>query len=235
LNLLLFTAQDRRDDGLLRITDQRLEHLRSVHGAQVGDSVRVGEINGQVGTANILELSDNAALLSDTLIEAPPEKLPVSVILALPRPKMLRRILRAVAEFGVPELHLINSYRVEKSYWQTPVLEAETIHRYLLQGLEQSRDTVLPQVHCHRRFKPFVEDLLPDMLQDRRALLAHPGDWPPCPSGLNDQTTVIIGPEGGFIPYEVDLLQGAGCETVSLGPRILRVENALPFLLAKLF
>ena len=235
MNLLLFTARDRRDDGLLRITDHRLDHLLNVHGAQVGDSVRVGEINGQVGTANILALSDNAALLSDTLTEAPPEKLPVSVILALPRPKMLRRILRAVAEFGVPELHLINSYRVEKSYWQTPVLEAETIHRYLLQGLEQSRDTVLPQVYCHRRFKPFVEDLLPGMIHDRRTLLAHPGDWPPCPSRVHEKTTVIIGPEGGFIPYEVELLQGVACETVSLGQRILRVENALPFLLAKLF
>jgi hypothetical protein len=51
-----------------------------------------------------------------------PRPLPLTVVLALPRPKMLRRILRALAEVGVKELHLINSYRVEKSYWQSPLL-----------------------------------------------------------------------------------------------------------------
>jgi RsmE family RNA methyltransferase len=188
-----------------------------------------------MGSGLILELSDERAVLAITLNLPPPTKLPLSLVIALPRPKMLRRILRNVAEFGAAELHLINSYRVEKSYWQTPVLQTETIREYLLQGLEQSRDTVLPQVHCHQRFKPFVEDRLPTMIEGRCALLAHPGDYPPCPRGVRGETLVMIGPEGGFIPYEVEKLQEAGCQTVSLGPRILRVENALTSLLGRLF
>jgi 16S rRNA (uracil1498-N3)-methyltransferase len=148
---------------------------------------------------------------------------------------MLRRVVRAVAEFGVRELHLINSYRVEKSYWQTPALAPGTIRAYLLQGLEQSRDTVPPTVTCHRLFKPFVEDALPGMIAGRRALLAHPGDHPPCPRGVTGETVLVVGPEGGLIPYEVAKLQEAGCEVVSLGPRILRVEHALVSLLGRLF
>ena len=235
LNLLLFSERDRNNDGLLEITGRRLQHLLEVHGKHSGDLVRVGEINGTLGTARIVSIDNKAALLEPSLDQPPPQKLPLCLVVALPRPKMLRRILRTVAEFGVPELHLINSYRVEKSFWQTPVLQEQTIGEYLLQGLEQSRDTVLPTVQCHQRFKPFVEDLLPGLVARRRALLAHPGDHPPCPRGLAEPTLLAIGPEGGFIPYEVDKLQAAGCETVTLGPRILRVENAVTALLGRLF
>jgi RsmE family RNA methyltransferase len=235
VNLLLFTDSDRLGDNQITVRDRRLQHLLQVHRAQVGDQVRVGELGGLMGSGHILELNSERAVLATTLNLPPPAKLPLSLVVALPRPKMLRRILRTVAEFGAAELHLINSYRVEKSYWQTPVLQAQTIREYLLQGLQQSRDTVLPQVHCHPRFKPFVEDRLPGVIGNRRALLAHPGDYPPCPRGVRGETLVVIGPEGGFIPYEVEKLQDAGCETVSLGPRILRVENALTGLLGRLF
>jgi RsmE family RNA methyltransferase len=235
VNLLLFTDSDRLESQQITVQDRRLQHLLQVHRAKVGDQVRVGEVGGLMGSGHILELNSERAVLAIALDRPPPDKLPLSLVIALPRPKMLRRILRSVAEFGAAELHLINSYRVEKSYWQTPVLQAETIREYLLQGLEQSRDTVLPQIHCHPRFKPYVEDQLPAMIEDRRALLAHPGDYPPCPRELRGETLVVIGPEGGFIPYEVKKLQDAGCETVSLGPRILRVENALTSLLGRLF
>ena len=235
MNLLLFSAKDRNVSGQLQISDARLEHLLEVHGKGSGDTVRVGEINGDMGNAKIISIDKSAAILEPTLDRAPPAKLPLTLIVALPRPKMLRRILRAVAEFGVNELHLINSYRVEKSYWQTPVLQENVIEQYLLQGLEQSRDTQLPRIHLHKRFKPFVEDELPEVILGKQALLAHPGDYPSCPRGAAGPTLFIIGPEGGFIPYEVEMLEGAGCQTVSLGPRILRVENAVTSLIGRLF
>ncbi len=235
MNLLLFTAADRLGEQRIRVADHRLQHLSEVLGAQVGDQLRVGELDGLTGSGQILEISTEQAILTIQLEQAPPPKLPLCLVLALPRPKMLRRIVRTVAELGVAELHLIHSRRVEKSYWQTPALQADTLRAYLLQGLEQSRDTVLPQVLCHRRFKPFVEDVMPGMVEGRRALLAHPGDHPPCPRDLQQETLLVIGPEGGFIPYEVEKLAAAGCQAVSLGPRILRVENALSTLLGRLF
>jgi len=136
---------------------------------------------------------------------------------------------------GVADIHLINSYRVEKSYWQSPLLAPDALRACLVQGLAQARDTLLPRVTCHRRFRPFVEDSLPPMVAGRRALLAHPGAYPPCPAGVDAEMLVVIGPEGGFIPYEVEKLQAAGCEVVSLGPRILRVETAVPALLGRLY
>jgi RsmE family RNA methyltransferase len=234
MNLLLFTTSDCLEDGRLAVTDRRLQHLREVHRAAVGDQVRVGEVNGAVGTGILLELDSRRAVLSVDLDSPPPVKLPLELFVALPRPKMLRRILRTAAECGVARLRLFNSYRVEKSYWQTPVLAEQSIREYLLQGLEQARDTVLPEVSCHRLFKPFVEDELPQLLQGKRALLAHPGEHQPCPRDLAQPTVAILGPEGGFIPYEVEKLVNAGAQPVSLGPRILRVETAVTSLLGRM-
>ncbi|MEP5766380.1 MAG: 16S rRNA (uracil(1498)-N(3))-methyltransferase [Halieaceae bacterium] len=240
MNLLLFSAQDRLDGegegegDRIRIAGQRLQHLQEVLSSNEGDRLRVGEINGLMGHGEILELGPDEALLQVELDQSPPPKLPLTLLLALPRPKMLRRILRTVAELGVAELHLLNSARVEKSYWQTPVLEPAVVEAYFLQGLSQSRDTVLPGLSVHKRFKPFVEDELPALIEGQRALLAHPGEYPPCPGNDQQATVLVIGPEGGFIPYEVEKLQAAGCDTISLGPRILRVENAVSTLIAKM-
>jgi RsmE family RNA methyltransferase len=227
LNLILFTDGDRVDLSTIALRGRRLQHLREVNRANSGDILRVGEINGLMGTGEILEINDTLASLSISLDQSPPKKLPLRLVLALPRPKMLRRILRTIAELGVSELHLINSYRVEKSYWQSPVLKPDTVREYLLLGLEQARDTQLPLVHHHSAFKPFVEDDLPG--------IAHPGEYAPCQRHISGEILLVIGPEGGFIPYEVAKLQRAGCKVVSLGPRILRVENAVSSLLGRLF
>ncbi len=235
MNLLLFSAAQRIDEQRIRVTGEQLAQLRAVSGIAIGREVRAGEVGGLLGTAVLETLDENEATLAVTLERQPPRKLPASLVLALPRPKMLRRILRSVAEFGISELHLVHSYRVEKSYWQTPVLAEQMVRRYLLAGLAQSVDTVLPAVQQHRRFKPFVEDVLPDLASDRIALVAHPDAHRPCPRDIPGQAVLVVGPEGGFTDYEIGKLTAAGCEAVNLGPRILRVENAVSRLLGKLF
>ena len=174
MNLILFTDSDRLESSKIALRGRRLQHLRQIHRANSGDILRVGEIDGLMGEGEILEINDDFATLAISLHQPPPEKLPLSLVLALPRPKMLRRILRTIAELGVPELHLINSYRVEKSYWQSPALSQDTVRDYLLLGLEQSRDTQVPIVHQHHAFKPFVEDHLPTMIGGRHALAGRP-------------------------------------------------------------
>ncbi|MEM8563569.1 MAG: 16S rRNA (uracil(1498)-N(3))-methyltransferase [Pseudomonadota bacterium] len=234
MNLLLFTESDRLDARRIRVTDRRLDHLYAVLKSVPGDSIRVGELHGKIGTGELLDIDEQQAILSVELDQTPPARMPLCLVLALPRPKMLRRILRCVAEIGVDQLHLIHSYRVEKSYWQTPALQPNLINEYLMQGLEQAQDTILPTVCCHKRFKPFVEDVLPALMKGRDTLLAQPGDNPPCPRNMQRDMLVTVGPEGGFIPYEVEKLTAAGCREVSLGPRILRVETAVTALLSRL-
>lgn len=235
MNLLLLTDADFIAADRVRITDRRLQHLNLVNKASVGQTLRAGRLGGLQGQATLLSINHKAAELQVDLQHIPPAKLPITLLLALPRPKMLRRTLQTIASMGVGKLVLINSYRVEKSFWQTPFLQPEALTAELILGLEQARDTLLPEVVLAKRFKPFVEDELPALIANTRGLIAHPGDYPDCPRALSEPVTLAIGPEGGWIPYEVDLLIKAGLQPVQLGERILRVETAVPVLLARLF
>ncbi|GGJ99443.1 16S rRNA (uracil(1498)-N(3))-methyltransferase [Pseudomonas matsuisoli] len=235
MNLLLLEESDFIAENRVILRDRRLRHMQEVHQAESGDELRVGLIEGDMGRGTLLHVEADYAELEVVLDTPPPTKLPVTLILALPRPKMLRRVLQSVASMGVARLILVNSYRVEKSFWQTPFLTPTSIREQLILGLEQARDTRLPSVQIQKRFKPFVEDELPTLVQGTRALVAHPGDWPTCPRYVEGAVTLAIGPEGGWIPYEVDKLRDQGFEAVQLGDRILRVETAVVALLARLF
>ncbi len=236
MNLLLLEDGDFVAEGRALLRGRRLAHLHEVHRAESGDVLRVGRLGGAMGAGRILRLDAEAAEIAvETLEQNPPAKLPVTLLLALPRPKMLKRVLQTVASMGVPRLVLLNSYRVEKSFWQTPFLSPEAIREQLILGLEQARDTVLPEVVIEKRFKPFVEDRLPQLAAGTLGLVGHPGDYPDCPRLVDAPVTLAIGPEGGWIPYEVEKLQEAGLQAVQLGERILRVETAVPVLLARLF
>jgi len=235
VNLLLLDTADFIADDRVLLRDRRLTHLQQVHRAEAGEQLRVGRVGGNMGSGQLLRLDAHEAELQVSFDQPPPAKLPVTLLLALPRPKMLRRVLQTVAAMGVPRLVLLNSYRVEKSFWQTPFLEPAAIHEQLILGLEQARDTVLPEVMIEKRFKPFVEDRLPQLAADTLGLVGHPGDFPHCPRAVTQPVTLAIGPEGGWIPYEVDKLAAAGLRPVQLGERILRVETAVSALLARLF
>lgn len=235
MNLLLLEDDDFIAADRVLLSGRRLKHLQEVHRAAVGDTLRVGHLNGLMGSGQLLRLDAEQAELSVQLEQAPPAKLPITLLLALPRPKMLRRVLQTISTMGVPRLILLNSYRVEKSFWQTPFLEPQAIREQLVLGLEQALDTVLPEVIIEKRFKPFVEDQLPGIAASTLGLVGHPGDFPACPRAVEQAVTLAIGPEGGWIPYEVEKLEQAGLQPVQLGARILRVETAVTALLARLF
>jgi RsmE family RNA methyltransferase len=235
VNLLLLEDADFIAADRVVLRDRRLTHMQEVHRSEVGDSLRVGRIGGLLGSAEVLRLEPREAELRISLDSPPPAKLPLTLLLALPRPKMLRRVFQTVATMGVPRVILLNSYRVEKSFWQTPFLQPEAIREQLILGLEQARDSVLPEIIIEKRFKPFVEDRLPQLAEGTLGLVGHPGDYPACPRAVDQQVTLAIGPEGGWIPYEVDLLKQSGLQPVQLGERILRVETAVTALLARLF
>lgn len=235
MNLLLLEEADFIAADRVVLRDRRLKHMQEVHRSVVGDSLRVGRLGGQLGSAELLRLETHEAELSVQFDKEPPVKLPLTLLLALPRPKMLRRVFQTVATMGVPKIILLNSYRVEKSFWQTPFLEPEAIREQLVLGLEQARDSVLPEVIIEKRFKPFVEDRLPALVEGTLGLVGHPGDFPPCPRAVEQPITLAIGPEGGWIPYEIELLRKSGLQPVQLGERILRVETAVTALLSRLF
>ena len=234
MNLLLL-AEDQCNDSIAIVRGRQLDHLLSVQRAQVGDSVRIGKLNGLMGKGLIKTLNADLLTLEINLDTPSPAAIPLTLILALPRPKMLRRTLQTIAAMGIKRLYLVNSRRVEKSFWQTPMLRPEAVQEQLILGLEQARDTIMPKIYLRKLFKPFVEDELAEIISGSSALVAHPTTAMPCPINCQAAVTLAVGPEDGFIPYEVEKFNETGFESVHLGPRILRVENAVPAIISRLF
>lgn len=212
-----------------------MKHVLEVHRAGIGDELTVGLADDRIGTGSVAKLTESVLEMDIRLERKPPAALAASLVLALPRPKVLKRMLRSVSALGVKRLVLLNAFRVEKSYWGSPVLHPESIREQLAIGLEQARDTVFPEVTTKPLFKPFVEDELPGLAQGTLCLVAHPGSLEACPRNAGKAVTLAIGPEGGFIPYEIEMLIKAGFVPVHCGDRILSVETAVPFLLSRLF
>jgi len=236
MNLILLFPSDFTDASmsLVRLSGHRREHAVSVCNVEVGFTLKVGLINGNMGTAVVLEITDTVLDLQVTLDEHPPTSLPLTLICALPRPKSLFKCIEVATVMGVKTMYFINSYRVEKNYWGSQRLEGSELKHHMIIGLEQSRDTILPKLEFRRRFKPFVEDELSAIINDSRALVAHPYAAQPCPYHCTGPITLIIGPEGGFIPYEIEMLQKQDVEAVSFGARILRVEHAVAALIGRI-
>jgi len=234
VNLLLLLPSEIDARGNACVEGRRLEHVRSVHNATVGETLKVGVLGGRVGEGEITKLDEKQLELCCTLEHDPPPALPVSLVLALPRPPVLRRVLQHVASVGIKKLVLLHAKRVEKSYWQSSALEPDAIAESLVLGLEQARDTILPEVLLRQRFRPFVEDELAILAKGTTALVAHPEAAKPCPADLPGPITLVIGPEGGFIPFEIDLVRAQGFAPITLGPRPLRVEAAVSALVGRL-
>jgi 16S rRNA (uracil1498-N3)-methyltransferase len=226
MNLVLLFDEDFVATGRARLDGRRLQHVSSVHRAAVGDELMVGVAGGRIGRGRVVRLDD--ALELEVVLDAdPPPPAGVTLVLALPRPKVLNRVIAAATSMGIKRIELINAWRVEKSYWSSPRLAPENLRAQSILGLEQARDTVLPQIAVHRFFRRFAEEELPEIARGTRALVAHPAARPPMPRGVAEAVTLAIGPEGGFIAEEIASLERAGFEAVSIGERILRVETAV--------
>ena len=232
MNLLLIEPGELAADGTARLTARRAAHVSEVLRAAPGARIRVGVVGGRMGEAEVLSSEPSELVLAPRLGGEPPPPSPVALVVAVPRPKILRRVLQAAASMGVKRILLLGTYRVEKSFFASPALEPAAIRAELLLGLEQGRDTILPEVSFRRLFKPFVEDELEALFPEPARLLAHPAPAAPLLGALpgrGPRAVLAIGPEGGFTAYEAQRLEEKGFAPFSLGPRVLRVDAAVPY------
>ena len=242
MNCILLPAAKFFDNSAYINETKQIEHVNQVLGAKVGDTLKVGQLEGNLGSAIIADITPERILLNNVnLTTAPPPKLNLTVVLALPRPKVLRRLMMDMTALGVRDIILINSYRTQKSYWQSPMLNR--LDEFVLEGLQQGVDTVAPRISLQKRFKPFVEDELVQLITNR-AIIAHPYAELSFSQYIQQQSTesshgsilpsmVFIGAEGGWIEYEVELLARQGCQAVHIGARILRTEAAVNAILGQ--
>jgi RsmE family RNA methyltransferase len=234
MNIILLHKEDFISTNRVKLSGRRFQHATSFLHAETGKTLQVGLLDGELGQGTVVALGETSLELETVFTTPPPPPLPITLILAMPRPKVLKRVLQGVTALGVKKIYLINTWRVDKSYWQSPALSKETLDEQLFLGLEQGRDTLLPSVTIEKRFKPFVEDRLPEIVEGTNPLVAHPTSSQPCPSNMTTPATLAIGPEGGFTDYEITMLETKGFTPIQLGSRALRVETAVPALIGRL-
>lgn len=231
MNLLLADESDRVQD-TLHIEGRRALHIRQVLQAKVGSRIVVGMVRQGEGSAQVLSIVHNQVVLGDLQIEAPQQIPRLRLVIALPRPKALRKLLQTAASFGVDHIDVINAWRVHKSYWNSPLVALDAMREELWLGCEQGRHCWLPTIEVQRFLVPFVEGLS-DFSGNK--LLAHPGesDWLCSSVREAGETTIAIGPEGGWIQREVSSFAASGFQSFSISDSILRSEIALAATLAQ--
>jgi 16S rRNA (uracil1498-N3)-methyltransferase len=241
VNLIVLEPGDFVGEDRVRLVDRRLVHARKHLRVSPGDRLRVGLLDegegpaaANLGVGEVLRCDREALELRVELGELPPLASALTLALALPRPPTLAKVLQQGTAMGIKRFVLFHSRRVEKSYWDASALAPAALRRELILGLEQSVDTVLPRVELVRRFLPFVEDRLAELRARGPVLVGDPEAAQPCPRALAGEACLVLGPEGGFVPFERERFAALGDTLVSLGPRILRVETAAIALLARL-
>ena len=230
MNLILIEPEELTHDNIARVTGPRLRHLREVLGLVTGATLRVGVVDGPRGTAVVGSLNDDAAVLECTFDAVAPGRPAVDLLLALPRPKVMRRLFAQLAALGVGRIMLTNAARVERHYFDAHILSPQIYRPLLIEGLQQARDTRLPVVTIHRQFRILVEDDLQDLGPSHGRIVAQPGDAPSigqrAADSRPDRLMLAVGPEGGWNEFELSLLKTHAFLPISLGTRTLRSDTA---------
>ncbi len=228
MNRIILEASEVRD-GVAVVHGRRAVHIASVLKAVPGKKLAIGVLNGWIGTGIVQQASAAEVLMECNLCGPVPAEQDIDVILALPRPKVMKRLWAPLAAMGVRRVVLVNADQVERVYFDTHWIDEEHFRPLMIEGLEQSGATRLPHVVIRKQFKPFVEDELDSLVVCRRRLALDPnGSGFPrdlCTSA-DGGIVMAIGPEGGWTGYELDLLECRGFERVSLGWRVLRSDVA---------
>lgn len=234
MNLILLAPDELEADGSIVLRDGRARHVHDVLRASPGSEVRIGILDGPVGTGLVTAVDPQHVRLA--CVFPTPDALPVppvDLLLALPRPKVLRRLWPHLAALGVGRVMLTNAAKVERNYFDSHYVRPEGFRPLLIEGLQQARDTRVPNVTVHKQFRKLIEDELDVLCPDTTRLVAHPGGVQSIRDVLTGarppatrRVVLAVGPEGGWNDFERALMQSRGFVDVSLGPRTLATTTA---------
>ncbi len=235
MNMILLFSEDFVGPTRVRLNDYRAEHIREIHRAPLGKTLKVGLANGGVGDGTLVAMEDGAVTLEVSIPDTVPETPRISLVLALPRPQTLKKVLETIGAFGLKRLCLINTDRVQKSFFSSKLLKERAWMKHLRLGMEQGGRTYLPEINVEPSLTSFLSKFDESFPQSVR-LIAHPGQksslWD---ADLKPDSEIMcaLGPEGGWLDPEVEAFCAKGFLPVRLGETVHRVENAVTALLAQ--
>ncbi len=213
----------------------RAGHIRNILRAEPGKILKTGTLNGRSGTSTVLHVADDLITLQSSHTEESPRPW-FDLILASPRPLVLKRLWPQLAAFGARKIILIKASKVEKYYFSSQWVEAGGVRPLLIEGAVQAGLTCIPEFEIKMNFREFMEQELDGLFPCSERLLAHPGPA----TRLADthaegrRPLIAIGPEGGWTESELNIFAEHGFSRFALGERILRSDTACIALIAVL-
>jgi 16S rRNA (uracil1498-N3)-methyltransferase len=247
VNLILLEPDEVREGSAgssVSLGGPRGRHLLNVLKVAPGHDVRIGIVDGPCGVGTVESIAPGTVNMRCAFDAMAPPRPRVDLLLALPRPKVMRRLWAQLSALGAGQIILTNAERVERNYFDTHVLTPECYRPLLVEGLQQARDTRLPTVSIHRQFKVLIEDDLEGLFPSapggsdrpgRQRLVADPAAEKPAADVVREgveRILLAIGPEGGWNDFELALLEAHGFEACGMGARTLRTDTASVALLA---
>lgn len=240
MNLLLLRETDFVTATSVEIGGERARHMIEAGHARIGRVLTVGLVSGVLGKAEVSEATEDRVFLNVELGDEITQPIALHWIVALPRPQILKKVLQLAGMLRVQSVHFTRSEGVEKSYFASPMTNAENIQRELEIGMSQSVSTYLPKVTLYNRFLDLVSNSLVMSCSEGVSLLAHTKNArtlsqisKECCFSKVPRITLAIGPERGWNDFECEQFIKNGFQACSLGEPVLRVENAVCYLTAQ--
>lgn len=236
MNLVLFEPAEL--EAPLPPADPRAQHILKVLRRSPGDTFLAGLVNGPLGTATIVSVTDGALALAFAPTHEPPPLPPITLLVGLPRPQTARDLLRDAATFGVPRIHFVATDRSDPNYASSTLWTSGEWRRHLLTGAAQACDTRLPAVTWTHTLPGALATLPPPAASASRLALDNYEAASPLAAALaahgaaSVPLVLALGPERGWGPADRATLRGAGFTLCSLGTRVLRLETAVTAALA---
>lgn len=238
MNRILFDASELDANQIATVGDERAEHIRTVLHGTVGQPLKTGTVNGLIGTGVILDVSSTTVAVQCRHAEESIRPW-IDLILAPPRPRVMKRLLPQLATLGVGRIVLVGAEKVEKAFWGAQLLKEEIYRPLLVEGLQQAGTSILPTIQQEKSFRYWMRRRMEeDFAGQTLRIVAHPYGVSSASDVAAQSPTsrpvLAVGPEGGWTEEEVQLLEEHGFLRFSLGARILRTDTALIALLARL-
>jgi 16S rRNA (uracil1498-N3)-methyltransferase len=229
--------------GGMMLDGPEAHHLLHVMRASVGDEVTLFDDSGAEFKATVETLRRADAELRIVERREVDRELPFALVVgvALPKGDRQKWLVEKLTELGVTTLVPLIT---ERCVAQPAAAAVDRLRRSVIEAAKQCGRNRLMKIAEPKPWSEWIEGNCGLAVESEirnpkseivpRRLIAHPSGLPLSDLDLSQPspTHLTIGPEGGLTDTEVAAAIAAGWQSVSLGPRILRVETAAIALVA---
>lgn len=236
MNVLVLLPDEITTPSQAVVANERLQWVHESYSLTEGLRIPAVVYGGMTGTATVVHVLPDRVEFEIAMHSPPPKRLPLELVVAVPRPQTVKKVLHAATVFGVQRIHFIRTALVVKSYLDSRALSAECIFTETVAALAQCGDSVAPAVEVHRLFAPFIQDYLPALMQDGESaggmgIFADTGlaEHRASVDVLKGKRRIVlaVGPEKGWTDHERMQFRELGFIPWSLGERVVRVDTAV--------